>query len=190
MLGLRLQSAPDVLGASDESDRSSYCREVDGWVSARAMSRGVAPSTISERSRRSRKTVAFAASILATRVTDGGFRPDGTFVRLPLHDVATLTEAFRRAVLKRFVRRELMEEATALGMLAWPHAGFHVHDGVWLPADDRPFAIRLARYCARQPVALSRLAWTPARSPISRIRRAAPPRAPRPWMPSSSWRGW
>jgi hypothetical protein len=54
-------------------------------------------------------------------VTDGGFRPDGTFVHLPLHDVATLTEAFRRAVLKMFVKRELMDIDTAQGMLAWPH---------------------------------------------------------------------
>jgi hypothetical protein len=77
---------------------------------------------------------------------------------LPLHDVATLTEAFRRAVLRRFRRRGLLEEATALGMLAWPHSGFHGHDGVWVPADDRTFATRLARYCARHPVALSRLA--------------------------------
>ncbi len=30
-------------------------------------------------------------------MTDGGFRADGTFVPLPLHDVTTLTEAFRRA---------------------------------------------------------------------------------------------
>jgi hypothetical protein len=73
--------------------------------------------------------------------------------------VATLTEAFRRAVLRRFRRRGLLEEATALGMLAWPHSGFHVHDGVWVPADDRTFATRLARYCARHPVALSRLAY-------------------------------
>jgi len=41
-----------------------------------------------------------------------------------------LTEAFRRAVLRWFVRRGLLEEATARGMLAWPHSGFHVHDGV------------------------------------------------------------
>jgi len=27
-------------------------------------------------------------------VTDGGFRPDGTFVRLPRHDVAMLTEGY------------------------------------------------------------------------------------------------
>ena len=58
------------------------------------------------------------------------YRADGTFVPLPLHDVTTLTEAFRRAVLRLFVRRELMDVETAQGMLAWPHSGFHVHDGV------------------------------------------------------------
>ena len=63
-------------------------------------------------------------------VTDGGGRADGTFGPLPLHDVTTLTEAFRRAVLRLFVRRELMDVETAQGMLAWPHSGFHVHDGV------------------------------------------------------------
>ena len=33
-------------------------------------------------------------------VTDGGFRPDGTFISWPVHDTARLTEAFRRAVLR------------------------------------------------------------------------------------------
>ncbi len=75
-------------------------------------------------------------------VTDGGFRADGTFVPLPLHDITTLTEAFRRAVLRLFVRRELMDVETAHGMLAWPHSGFHVHDGVWVAADKREFAVR------------------------------------------------
>ena len=42
-------------------------------------------------------------------------------------------------------------------MLTWPHAGFHVHPAVWVPADDRAFATRLARYGARNPVALERL---------------------------------
>ncbi len=42
---------------------------------------------------------------------------------------------------------------------AWPHSGFHVHDEVRVPADDREFAVRLARYCARNPVALSRLEY-------------------------------
>ncbi len=51
-------------------------------------------------------------------VGKGGFRPDGSFVALPLHDVTTLTEAFRRAVLRLFVRRELMDVETTQGMLS------------------------------------------------------------------------
>ena len=92
-------------------------------------------------------------------VTDGGFRPDGTFVSWPAHDAAQLTEAFRRAVLRLFVRLELFDPEQAEGMLQWPHSGFHVHDAVWVDQDDHAFARRLARYCARNPVALERLTY-------------------------------
>ena len=92
-------------------------------------------------------------------VTDGGFRPDGTFVSWPAHDTARLTEAFRRAVLRLFVRLDLFDEDQAAGMLTWPHSGFHVHTAVWVSEDDRAFATRLARYCARNPVALERLTY-------------------------------
>ncbi len=92
-------------------------------------------------------------------VTDGGFRPDGTFVTWPAHDAAQLTEAFRRAVLRLFVRLELFDEDQAAGMLTWPHSGFHVHTAVWVAEDDRAFATRLARYCARNPLALERLTY-------------------------------
>jgi hypothetical protein len=64
-------------------------------------------------------------------VTDGGFRPDGTFVSWTAPDTARLTEAFRRAVLRLFVRLELFDETQAAGMLTWPHSGFHVHTAVW-----------------------------------------------------------
>jgi hypothetical protein len=90
-------------------------------------------------------------------VTDGGFRPDGTFVRLPAHSTEVLTEAFRRGVLKLFVERELFEPEVAEGMLEWMHSGFSVHDGVWLDEDDAAAHERLARYCARCPVSLERL---------------------------------
>jgi hypothetical protein len=65
-------------------------------------------------------------------VTDGGFRPDGTVVSWPAHDTARLTEAFRRAVLRLFVRLELFDEDQAAGMLTWPHSGCHVHTAVWV----------------------------------------------------------
>ncbi len=77
----------------------------------------------------------------------------------PAHDTARLTEAFRRAVLRRFVRLDLFDEDQAVGMPAWPHSGFHVHTAVWAPENDRAFATRLARYCARNPVALERLTY-------------------------------
>lgn len=92
-------------------------------------------------------------------VTDGGFRTDGTFVPWPSHDTAALTEAFRRAVLRIFVRREIFDEGEAQAMLQWPHSGFHVHDEVLVPEDHSAFLLRLARYCARNPVALHRLEY-------------------------------
>lgn len=92
-------------------------------------------------------------------VTDGGFRPDGTFVPWPAHDTPALTEAFRRAVLRLFVTRAIFEKHEARAMLEWPHSGFHVHDAVLVSEDDTAFAMRLARYCARNPVALERLEY-------------------------------
>ena len=100
-------------------------------------------------------------------VTDGGFRPDGTFVSWPVHDTARLTEAFRRAVLRLFVRLALFDEDQAAGMLTWPHSGFHVHTAVWVSEDDRAFATRLARYCARNPVALERLTYDRAAKAVT-----------------------
>ena len=92
-------------------------------------------------------------------VTEGGCQPDGTFVTWPAHDTARLTEAFRRAALRLFVRLALFDEAQAAGMRTWPHSGFHVHTAVWVPEDDRACATRLVRDCARNPVVLERLTY-------------------------------
>ena len=100
-------------------------------------------------------------------VTDGGFRPDGTFVAWPVHDTERLTEAFRRAVLRLFVRLWLFDEDQAAGMRTWPHSGFHVHTAVWVSEDDRAFATRLARYCARNPVLLERLTYDRAAKAVT-----------------------
>ena len=62
-------------------------------------------------------------------------------------------------MLRLFVRLELFDEDQAAGMLTWPHSGFHVHTAVWVREDDRAFATRLARYCARNPIALERLTY-------------------------------
>jgi hypothetical protein len=56
-----------------------------------------------------------------------------------------LTEAFRRALLRLFVRLALFDEDQAAGMLTWSHSGLHVTTAVWVPGDDHAFATRLAR---------------------------------------------
>ena len=92
-------------------------------------------------------------------VIDGGFRPDGMFVWWPGHNTDRLTEAFRRAVLRLFVRLALVDAEQAADMLTSPHSGFHVHTAVWVPKDDRAFATRFARSCAWNPLALERLTY-------------------------------
>ena len=44
-------------------------------------------------------------------------------------------------------------------MLARPHSGFHLRTADLVPDDDHAFATRLARYCARNRVALERLTY-------------------------------
>ena len=108
-------------------------------------------------------------------VTDGGFRPDGTFVSWSAQDTARLTEAFRRAVLRLFVRPDLFDEEQAAGMLAWPHSGFHVHTAVWVPEDDRAFATRLARWGIPAPMSTPRRSFRRSPSaPTAAVGRHAP----------------
>ena len=99
-------------------------------------------------------------------VTDGGFLPDGTFLSMPLHDTEVLSEAFRRAVLKLFVERELFQPNVAASMLEWMHSGFSVDDSVWLAEGDAVAHDRLARYCARSAVSLERMRYDADRATV------------------------
>jgi len=72
---------------------------------------------------------------------------------------AGVTADAGEAVLEDPTREELIGHLPDDRALTWPHSGFHVHTAVWVPEDDRAFATRLARYCARNPVALERLTY-------------------------------
>ena len=75
----------------------------------------------------------------------------------PAHDTARLTEAFRRAVLRLFVRLELFDAEQVSGTRTRPHSWFQVLTAVWSPDEDRAFATRLSRECAPNPIAPVRL---------------------------------
>jgi hypothetical protein len=88
-------------------------------------------------------------------------------MRMPWSSSRPVNAALVNCVFRLFVRRALFDDDQAVGMLAWPHSGFHVHTAVWIPEDDRAFAKRLARYCARNPVALERLTYDRAAKAVT-----------------------
>ena len=54
-------------------------------------------------------------------------------------------------------------------MLAWPHSGFAAYLGPRI--EDREGLLRVTRYCARAPVAESRLRHDAARAEVERVYR-------------------
>jgi len=104
---------------------------------------------------------------LHVRMTDGGFRRDGTFVPLPEPDLVVLEELWRRSVLAECVRQGWLEEEAAAGMLGWAHSGFGAYLGP--PIRDRAGLLRVARYSARAPVAESRLRYDAERGAVELV---------------------
>lgn len=90
-------------------------------------------------------------------VTDGGFRPDGTFQPLVWFDSRHVERLFRGEVLRRLLDKELIFEAVVDNLLSWRHSGFSAHGAVCV--QDREGAVRLGRYMIRCPIVLERLAW-------------------------------
>jgi hypothetical protein len=91
--------------------------------------------------------------------TNGILLPDGTFISTPFFPPVDIAELFRRLLLRAFLERELITESVAENMLSWPHSGFHVHLGPVIHEDERELLETTARYCARAPLALSRLTY-------------------------------
>ena len=90
-----------------------------------------------------------------------------------------MTEAFRRVVLRVFVRLEFFDNDQAAGMLTWPHSGFHVRTAVW----DDPFGS--PRTIARSVIA-SDTRPTPSEIPIL-SRRPQGRLAYQPWFRAVTW---
>jgi hypothetical protein len=100
-------------------------------------------------------------------VTDGAFLPDDSFVSASFLPPVDISELFRRTVLKAFVERNLISQVQAENMLSWPHSGFHVHLGPLIHPDQPEELKATARYCARAPLALSRLSYHAEQNAVS-----------------------
>ncbi len=105
-------------------------------------------------------------------ITEGAFhlprRGDPWFERVEWWDQKTLTELFRRLVLKELRRAKRLREETEAMLLSWQHSGFGVHAGEPVLPDHTERQEHLARYITRAPIRLD--AITPLDAKQVRVR--------------------
>jgi hypothetical protein len=88
-------------------------------------------------------------------VASGVFRPDGSFVPVPLFQKNVLRELFEANVFKLLVSEGLITAGLIGKMRAWRHSGFHVYVGPTIT--QREDAVRVGLYIVRAPASSSRL---------------------------------
>jgi len=92
-------------------------------------------------------------------VLEGGIDETGSFHHIPIKDTVSLTEVFRRLVIKLFVDRGLLARGFALKILSWQHSGFSVDNSVPIPASSKKARVNLSQYIVRLPVSLQKILY-------------------------------
>lgn len=90
-------------------------------------------------------------------VTDGGFTPDGNFVRLPQVDRQRLLTAWQTNVFNLLLAAGKIDQETVNNMRSWTRSGFSVDNSVYLAPGDTFGLERLAQYILRCPFSLARI---------------------------------
>ena len=99
-------------------------------------------------------------------VLEGGIDEAGSFHHIPIKDTASLTEVFRRRVIKLFVDRRLLDRRFALKILSWKHSGFSVDASVSIPSSSQKARVNLSQYIVRHPVSLKKIMYIEENSTI------------------------
>ncbi|MBM3501624.1 MAG: transposase [Armatimonadetes bacterium] len=95
-------------------------------------------------------------------ILEGGFDPEGRFIRVPIHDTARLTQLLRQRTIGLFLELGLITEQFAETLLRWKHSGFSVDYSVLLEGGDHRARQALAQYAARAPLSLQKLTYDDA----------------------------
>ncbi|MEM6411840.1 MAG: transposase, partial [Pseudomonadota bacterium] len=82
-------------------------------------------------------------------VLEDGFDEEGTFFYIPFSGLQSMTDLFRRRVIKLLVQRELLAEDFVRNLLSWKHSGFSIDNSVRIL--DESSQESLAEYIARPP---------------------------------------
>ena len=69
-------------------------------------------------------------------VLEGGFDQDGTFFFIPISNLTSMTEIFRRRVLALLVDRKVLDDQFARNLMSWKHSGFSIDNSVRILDDN------------------------------------------------------
>ena len=71
-------------------------------------------------------------------IMEGGIDKNNGFYHVKIKDITELTETFRKAVIKLFVDKELLNKDFAIQLLNWTNSGFSIDNSVFLfPRDNK-----------------------------------------------------
>jgi hypothetical protein len=71
-------------------------------------------------------------------IMEGGIDDKNDFYHIKIKDSVSLTETFRRRVIKLFVDKELLNKDFAKQLLTWKNSGFSIDNSIFLfPYDDK-----------------------------------------------------
>jgi hypothetical protein len=90
---------------------------------------------------------------------EGGFDEDGTFFFIPISNLTSMTDVFRRRVLALLVDRKALNDLFARYLMSWKHSGFSIDNNVRIL--DHNTQESLSEYIARPPVSLKKIHHEP-----------------------------
>ena len=90
-------------------------------------------------------------------VTDGGFLPDGSFLRVLRIGREVLLSTWQSKVFDLLLAADKIDQDIVNAMRSWPHSGFSVDNSIYLASGDRFGLERLAQYILRCPFSLARV---------------------------------
>ncbi|OHD50689.1 MAG: hypothetical protein A2015_01460 [Spirochaetes bacterium GWF1_31_7] len=99
-------------------------------------------------------------------IFEGGLDDNNNFHQVEIKDTVNLTEAFRRAVVQLFVKKELLNIEFARQFLNWKNSGFSVDNSVFLAANDDNARESLCQYITRHPASSQKIIYEPFKKKV------------------------
>ncbi len=99
-----------------------------------------------------------------TIVLEGGFDQDCTFFFIPISNLTSMTEVFRRRVLALLVDRKVLDDQFARNPMSWKQSGFSIDNSVRIL--DHNTQESLSEYIARPPISLKKIRYEPIKGRV------------------------